>query len=700
MIKRFLMIDEGRNSLAILLFIAIGLQQLLLIFLIPPFQAPDEPTHLEHILLRMRSPFDLPVGAYEETLQRRLIYTMEQYGFTQYLCTTSPIAWGRTFQNNTMLASSPSKTDQPPLFYILGAFILMLLGDLSMVGKLIALRIFNSLLYMLNLWVIFQILRIVWNKNRPLQVLALSFIGFLPQFSLIGASVNSDNLLNLLSSLVILLIIRQVIEGYGASYLTATILALFAAMLTKRTGFILMPILFFGLWFIYMKAPMKRRPNWILIITSISFVFIVSLALVQMDERTYDGMSRFLCGIGNIFNLSKDFFSQYKCALWNYFLKGFLLKPGWMSFEPVAAVYFLFYLMVFIAIIGLILFMFNVKARKRFNELSLIFAFLLFCFFTALFVVLMRGFSNDNVLQGRYLYPVISICSILIITGLSFIGGRKYHLLAPGVFVLIILSIQAYSIFILQAPWYYLERYPVKKVDELDKMLRQSGDKRHQLIRYHIDAGSLNSRDLIVSGLYPPQQAKGFKYSWSYLQTLLVLPLRGDADYNFSFRCYPLPARVAMHEPSIDLLVNGKYLETVRLARAWRTYTVRIPAIYIKDGINFIYLHENNLFVPRNEGISNDTRALSIAYDCFEISQILKDANGGSLHYNINFDDLHNRSWDSHLISPFSKARIIFQNIFKWHGNEYAQLLSLISLMYLFSISAIVLLGWHLLFDL
>jgi hypothetical protein len=128
---------------------------------------------------------------------------------------------------------------QPPLYYVLGA-------PFYEVGP-VAVRWVSLTLGLLGLYLIFLAARQLFPEDPALAIFATGFAALLPMRQAITASVGNDVLIEVCFSLTLLLVIDAFRNGLTARRAAHIGFAFSAALLTKATGLLLLPLLLVAL---------------------------------------------------------------------------------------------------------------------------------------------------------------------------------------------------------------------------------------------------------------------------------------------------------------------------------------------------------------------------------------------------------------------------------------------------------------------
>lgn len=151
----------------------------------PPWQAPDEPAHYNYAAQIAEgegwpviAPGDWDINALSELTD-------------DHFPVDANIDW------------IEYEDHQPPLYYMLGAGVLLLTG-----GSLLALRLMSVLMGAGVLIAAYVVVARMFPKHKPVALAAAAFVGFVPQHMAILASVNNDALAELILALLLAAAIR------------------------------------------------------------------------------------------------------------------------------------------------------------------------------------------------------------------------------------------------------------------------------------------------------------------------------------------------------------------------------------------------------------------------------------------------------------------------------------------------------------
>ena len=224
--------------------------------IVPPWQAPDEPGHLEYARLLAEKGRPLTTKDISPQLQGEILSSMHDFDFWKYVHQPEPEQLPESFHDDPFLILSGTQVgDEPPLYYLVPALIFALLRPANVVVQLYVMRWFSVLLSSLVVVVAYLTADELFHRDRFLVVGVPVFVAFLPMFTFIGASANNDSMAALLTSLLIYWLVRAF--KVGLSPRSAFLAALFVvlAVSCKKTTLFTIPLAAMAFPIIYMWRP-------------------------------------------------------------------------------------------------------------------------------------------------------------------------------------------------------------------------------------------------------------------------------------------------------------------------------------------------------------------------------------------------------------------------------------------------------------
>jgi len=369
-------LDKKEISLILLIFIILTI---FMSIIIPPFEAPDEPGHLEYINF-LANNFRLP----------------NQYKYF-----------------------IGSEGHQPPLYYFLLSIILRLIDSNNQINLNInennrdllnfhIIRIIQIIFSIITILFSYKILLLISDNNYYLANIGTFFIITLPQFVFISAVINNDNLANMLSTISIFHLFRM-FKNYRniKDYIYFSIFLGFS-LITKLTSlFLFIPFLFIFLIKIFEE---KNR------ITIFKY-FSISIVIIFIISGWYFLYNKFI--YGDFFSLKVQFDTlpflvSKKTIFSNYFLNGIFTKTLFYSFVGVFG-WMNIWLPKYIINIYFYIFLFSIACyiiiKKYRNNIFVSISFIIIISILVEIIFYNLKFSQP---QGRFLFPAISNITFLI----------------------------------------------------------------------------------------------------------------------------------------------------------------------------------------------------------------------------------------------------------------------------------------------
>jgi len=202
----------SRNTGLMLILAAGLLHGLLYVFLVPPWQHYDEPTHFEYAWLVANRPGWPAPGAYDQEMRRQVATSMLENAFFN----------GMGFRPDLDPASGPiwiglSETHQPPLYYALASLPLRLAGGADMALQLRLARPVSLALFLCTIAAAWAATGLLVAADSPLRILVPAGIALLPGLADLMTAVNNDAAAIAAFSLCLWACLRLVLRPFRAS---------------------------------------------------------------------------------------------------------------------------------------------------------------------------------------------------------------------------------------------------------------------------------------------------------------------------------------------------------------------------------------------------------------------------------------------------------------------------------------------------
>ncbi len=343
----------------------------------------------------------------------------------------------------------------PPLYYWITTIPYKLLYQTDLITRVFSARVISIILSLGTIYIGWLISKKLFPGEIIKQTILIMLVAFQPMFSFVSVGVNSDNLLNLLFS--ILLYICLIIIEKGPSIRVGLTLFLFFGLLylTKPQAVFGIPILVLAVLFWFVSI--KKVKTQIKIITILGFLtlgigllYLIQTRMIKDFLYQFPSLSSFDPGVKrgdiniNFFNFlinsAKSTIAETLPWYWGVF--------NWLGVVLPRDVNRVVNRVLMLSGLGFIIWL--IKRYKNFNKQDIMVIFLLvssiiyylsIVYYNYLFT-LAHTFSFG--IQGRYFFPVIiAHMSVFIIGLLSLIPNRyrKYEnriLLIIGILIVIL----------------------------------------------------------------------------------------------------------------------------------------------------------------------------------------------------------------------------------------------------------------------
>lgn len=460
----------------ILIIAALGFAlNLLYSIAVPPWMGPDEPRHVEYVLLiaekgRLVTWAD-PLPAVEQTIIR----SMDQHDFWRYGMVSTgvytPDVLPQRF-DDIWAQGLTHELHQPPLYYVLQAPVAWLTRGMDIDVQVALLRAVSAVLATLTIILTWLTARTAFPDRPALAIGSACFVAFLPMHAFIGGIVNNDVLAEVMGSLVIYLLVRGLRRGFSGPLLTATLAVIVLGLLSKRTTVFTIPLLALAL-----LLPLRWQVRGISR-RAVAAVAVVAAGLLLVASRVVDwlvahsanltGPLRSLVYVYLLFLvrpsdmhaygstwrdfLTADAFAYYQRWLRTLF-ETFWARFGWANVRVDERLYALLAVISLLALAGALLVIWqalrgSAPASRRQKDTIVLFAGAVVFALLVLVVKMVREFDAvpRAATQARFLFPALAPIAILYTLGLlRFIPERwqrlAVHVAAAGLLVLNLLCL-------------------------------------------------------------------------------------------------------------------------------------------------------------------------------------------------------------------------------------------------------------------
>ncbi len=248
---------------------------LLYLFVVPPWQHYDEPNHFEYAAQIAIGEGAAP-GRASVQLSREIADSMYRHrfwppGVRPDLLGPDPVPLGS------------SQRVHPPLYYQVVALPIGVTRYLAVETQLYLARAFSVLLYTLTVLAAWRIAVALAPDEPALHLAFPLLVVFTPAFADLMAAVNNDVLLNMAATSALLGAALLVRDGPRPLALALAGLGLLVAVLAKRTGLVLVPVLGLALLWSLRRRPLRRLLTIGIALGAVGTVGIAALRPVTVE---------------------------------------------------------------------------------------------------------------------------------------------------------------------------------------------------------------------------------------------------------------------------------------------------------------------------------------------------------------------------------------------------------------------------------
>lgn len=405
------------------------------VFLIPPFQNPDE---IQHFLYSATYAY---TAQQMEAVETRLLELLKKYKWFHF------VGIGPGWENIEKISEisfvfhfDPGrKSARKTFFHFLYGKILKISGITDVLSAFYFMRLVSTLFYLMVFFLIFWFFRSYFPREWEYY-----FIGFVLVFQLMTIlnAVNYDVFMVLLGSIFFICAYRY-FHFETKIDLAVLLIAASVAALTKLAG-----IMFFVYLFILLCMKVKWDSKLIKNFFLVLFITVIGYCWMNylFPERFFNLYSVIFGVLGDVGGgLSAAGKDGLRLSLFDSMIDSFYFHTGWMGYKLSGFWYLVLKIFLLISVIGIISALFFKKTKSAGVEKKWTIFILFVCFLHTFSIWLYYG--SKETAQGRYLYPIIIPIIILIYSGLrnfqEWFRYRKDYILSVYIMFQVMLAIFA-----------------------------------------------------------------------------------------------------------------------------------------------------------------------------------------------------------------------------------------------------------------
>ena len=333
-------------------------------------------------------------------------------------------------------------TRYPPLFYTISAVFYSAVYPLSIIERIFFTRLASVLMGVATVWFAYKIAELIFPKQKLAALTVAMFVSFQPMFSFLSASINSDNLMNLLFTWFLYICVTAIVfQKLTKKTIVALTLVIFAGFLTKPHFVIVLPLVLILPLFLWrgLKSQFKRDKSS-LALFGISVAALILFRLGDILTPIFKGQNISFSEISlrSLVNPRKD------VGLLEYFIwttrhtiaeviPWYWGVFNWLGVVLPRTVNRVINRVMVLASVGVLIWLWKNRQIRKWRSRQKALVFLTASsgiFFLILFLwdwLFIRGSGYSFGMQGRYYFPTIVAHMMLLFLGLVFVLPDRFR---------------------------------------------------------------------------------------------------------------------------------------------------------------------------------------------------------------------------------------------------------------------------------
>lgn len=367
---------------------------------------------------------------------------------------------------------APGKLNHtPPLYYVLAAAVYRLARGADLMGRVFAVRLLSIAFTMLMVLVSYFVALEVLPGRRDAALTVAALVSFQPMLSFVGSVVNNDILLNLLTTVAILILLRMWRHGITGRRAVSLGIILGLGMLTKPLiGGLALPVA----WVFARQWWHRRGERWRIVLLGLLTVA-VALALCGWwavrsfdlnDGELYPNevkkgyriiTEQRLDYVGHPWQHAVGYYASLAGGVWSSYWAAF----GWLDTPAAPAYYRIIDAVALLGLIGLAVYLGRTVRRCGWAKAGVMFLLIA----VVLSPVLLMQFFDYNYWneyhvgwgwQGRHSFGQMAALFILLLIGLLTLLPKQWHGTGHLALRIGIVAANFYCLLQVMLPRYYL----------------------------------------------------------------------------------------------------------------------------------------------------------------------------------------------------------------------------------------------------
>jgi len=457
--KRMSNLEKSIKIIKIFFFLFVFVQGIFYLFLIPPWQSPDETHYLGYGVLLTQN---AELGSEEhKKISKDIMKSMRTFHSWKYMNLPPPEKFPEFLGQLPFYGYIGILAGRGPFYYLTNAFILSIFKTKETINQFYLIRAFSFILFMLVVFFTYLSARLIFKGHIGYALAGVCLAGLLPQFLIISTSVNPVNLVIFLSSVFLYFILYSLYHGKNLFALLFGPLIIAVGFFTHRGALFMIPPFLVYLLTLFIQSIKERRKLFkylaslgVLLVLIIGLYFVASNVLPDsfMEKVNRESGIKQLksqwARFAHYFTegISTDT-SRTVSQFMDGFFKSFWYFAGWLRFGYLLDIYSVLKIICLFSVIGVFKYIYSYIGRREVSVNFSSFLILTAAGFPIILGTLIHCFPRHFVAQGRYLFPAISALAILFVLGLKEITPKRFENWVPIFIIVGFIVLNIYTLF-------------------------------------------------------------------------------------------------------------------------------------------------------------------------------------------------------------------------------------------------------------
>jgi len=444
------------KDVKVIFFVFVILQGLLYLFLIPPWQSPDEPHHFGYGVLLSKN---ANLGSQDhKILSEEIADSMSTFHAWQYQNIPRPVSSPQSLSELPYYHGIDSVSGREPLYYMLNSLILKVFHLDKNINQFYLTRFLSLLYFIGTVYFLYLSSKLIFKDNLPFIFASVCFAALVPQFLIISTSVNPVNLAVMLGAAFLYIILYSLFKGKHLLALLLGPVIIGLAFFNHRVALFMVPP-FVALLLIYLVRSLKNQGELIKITVLVLAVLLIFVILFFAAQHFFPDQFRNIARLSGLEPRIRDInkFGEYASSGTSKSISSFLdgsfktfwFFAGWLRFGYHLDIYSILKLMCLLSLFGLFKYVYAFFARKEHSKDVDVPSFLILVAAGLPIIVgaIIKYYPAAIVAQGRYFFPAISALAILFVLGLKEISPKKLEGWVPLFIIFGLVALNIYTLF-------------------------------------------------------------------------------------------------------------------------------------------------------------------------------------------------------------------------------------------------------------